>query len=189
MSDLEYQGSQAPGRVRNDVRLMSDPEKSKMTDPHEAETLLAAIVGLPVWGVARASDMAMLSIGGRVSAPGPRGLTEKGEYALHVQCPWRATHAESIIVGAADWWRDELAPSAETALTRWQDLASEGVIERVSLGKAGSISLELTARLRFEVFPNKTAAVDGRPIEHWRFFRPTLEDNHLVFTSGGYSLD
>jgi hypothetical protein len=56
------------------------------------EQALGVLVGLPLWAIGRAVDLAWFEFGSRRTARGFKGLErEAGDYALHVMYAWRIT--------------------------------------------------------------------------------------------------
>jgi len=67
----------------------------------EIQNAAAVLIGKPLWECNRAGDMAMFQFGARRMMPSPRGvMREVGEYALHLQCPWRIRNGDKIIMAA-----------------------------------------------------------------------------------------
>ena len=61
------------------------------------------LIGKAMWTCRRASDMAMFHVGSRRHVRTFKGEpAEIGEYALHVQCPWRIVRNDSIVVASGD---------------------------------------------------------------------------------------
>src|SRR5262245_19064288 len=61
---------------------------------------LSQIVGLPLTAVHRAADMRTFQFGHL--RPVDRGSV--GDFALHVNCPWRIEGPDGIITGRLDLW-------------------------------------------------------------------------------------
>src|SRR5712691_8128852 len=84
----------------------------------EIESATAALNGKTLWRCLRASAMATFDFGQRRKVLGFRGNEkEVGELALHVQCAWRITRTDRVVVGSsdlnypADYREDEAVPS------------------------------------------------------------------------------
>jgi len=54
------------------------------------------------------------------------------------------------------------------------------LVADVRVGAAGAIQIDLGGGYALELFPNASAET-----EEWRFFRPQLDDPHLVVTGAG----
>ena len=64
------------------------------------QDILKVLVGLPLSHSFRAADMRMLHFGkARVVENG-----RVGDYALHLQCPWRVEGPDGIVTGSDDLW-------------------------------------------------------------------------------------
>src|SRR5437588_12996674 len=72
---------------------------------------LSQIIGLPLTAARRAADMRTFQFG--TLRPLDRGSV--GDFALHVQCPWRIEGQGGIVTGRLDLWEpvDDNAPFDE----------------------------------------------------------------------------
>src|SRR4051794_18430335 len=68
----------------------------------KVQEALNEIVGMPLWALGRAADLAWFEFGSRRTVQGTKGVKEVGDYALHVVCAWRITHADKIVTGRGD---------------------------------------------------------------------------------------
>jgi len=59
---------------------------------------LSRIIGLPLAAVRRAADMRTFQFG----TLRPVGRGSVGDFALHIQCPWRIEGPEGIVTGRSD---------------------------------------------------------------------------------------
>src|SRR4030095_13034377 len=153
---------------------------------------VTVFVGRAMWTCRRAADMATFQFGAHKQVRTFKGeAAEVGEYALHVQCPWRIIRDETILVGSGDlyypaddfsadgipnnfnWDRD---PNRRDHLlgVLFESGTREFMVEAVDLGKAGTLRIDFEKGFRLELFPS-----DSSDDEHWRLFgidddRPTL---------------
>lgn len=121
-----------------------------------------------------------------------------GEYALHLQCPWRIEDARGIVTGREDIWESsevgEVYPTrnyehansvqevALAAILKGYDPATKSLIneteflgvERIKVNSFGDVTVYLSGGYRLVLFLNSTTG------ESWRFFRPGSNDPHLV---------
>ena len=157
---------------------------------------MSVLVGLPLWAVGRASDLAWFQFGSRKTVRGWKGdEREVGDYALHVQCAWRITMQDKIVTGRGDIFCTPTETSEPTApdfdwekgnrfdrVVRelFQDGLHQFLVQSVRVGTAGSLSIALEGDYKLELFPH-----DSETEEHWRFFRPYSEEPHLVFSGKG----
>ena len=86
----------------------------------EIENALRPLIGLKLSIARRAADLCNFQLGDiRTAAPGirpgPRGTV--GEYALHIQCPWRIDGPGGIVTGRPDLW---MLPSGEYPPDGWE---------------------------------------------------------------------
>ena len=170
----------------------------------EIEQALAPLVGLQLWGPARAANMLSIQLGPARSAPTNRAPErEVGEYALHVFCPWRLTRGHEIVVGAGDL----LTPADPDADpedfdwdavdSTWWDVGMRDVfgdarvgihIQGVRADDVGGFTLQCGEGFAFEVFPNSAPAAHVET-EFWRLFQPAGDGDHFVVDTTGWHRD
>src|ERR1700680_1322679 len=67
------------------------------------EGATAVLVGKALWKWDRASNMATFEFGRKSQVLGtPGNVKEVGEWALDVQCAWRITRQDEVVVGSRD---------------------------------------------------------------------------------------
>jgi hypothetical protein len=161
----------------------------------EVEKALSLLEGKRLWTCRRAADMATFQFGKSSVVKDFYGKpTEVGEYALHVQCPWRIIQGDQIVVGSGDlyypaqssdhelppadfnWDRD---PNRRDEILRALFGAGEGdfIVRKIEVGNSGSFRLIFDSDKLLEVFPD-----DSLPHEHWRLLSPTMDQPHFVLT-------
>jgi len=145
--------------------------------------------GQPIWGWGRAADLISFQIGKERTVTDRHGLPKTvGEFALHIQCPWRVTQNEKLLVGSGDLhYGPDGNPllnfdSARMGSTRCDVLldrlfqASGALrISTASMNGAGLLKLDLTGDICVEVFPETSA-----DHEHWRIFAPYTGRPHMI---------
>jgi hypothetical protein len=158
------------------------------------EQALAPLLGKSLWACTRAADLAAFQFGKKREATDFRGRNVSvGEYALHVQCAWRITRPDQVVVGNADLYyppdltSEEIPPGFEwdKGLNRrdellrllFEDGKRQFPVRRVDVGNAGSLFISMDDGLSLEVLPN--SSLTG---EHWRLFKPRSEEPHFVFS-------
>jgi hypothetical protein len=162
----------------------------------EIETALTVLVGKPLWSSGRAVDLEWFEFGARKPATDSHGKpTEVGEYALHVQCAWRITHDEQVVVGSRDLFYPpqeteddvpdfdwEQSPNRRDARVAelFKNETRQFVVQRVEVGDAGAFTLVLNDGYALDVFPH-----DSLSTEHWRLFQPRVAGPHFVVTGKG----
>lgn len=165
----------------------------------EIASALLPLVGLPLWGAGRVVDMEMFDFGGRHKQRNRKGEeVEVGDYALHIQCPWRIVGAAGIVVGsqdraypgdeASDWeqFDDEKDPARlEARLNLWLEQYRDSPLEvqRVEVDAVGGFRLFLASDFILETFPANSLC--GEYSEHWRLFSPCDDTSHFVVTGHG----
>ncbi len=173
-----------------------------MTDPEtktQVTLSLSKLIGLPLAIARDAADMKMFHFGG--VRPHSSGSGTVGQYALHVQCPWRICGAEGIVTGLMDYyepteidgersledWRcgnlqrvrlGGLLRSFDESTRSWVNGTGQLVVEEVLADDFGGFELILSGGFRLKILPC------GSRGEDWRFFVPGSEDDHLVIDGG-----
>ena len=122
-----------------------------------------------------------------------------GEYALHLQCPWRIEGPEGLITGSSDLWEPdtEARASQQPSWTyengnlqderlgfllkgydpKTHSLVNETnnlVVENIEADAYGGVVICLSGGYRLAVFPCNIVS------ENWRFFRPGEKGGHFV---------
>jgi hypothetical protein len=164
-----------------------------VNDSHEKA--LRVLDTLRLRRVGKAADMLWMHFGDYRTYTDDRGeLREVGEWALHLQCPWRFVRSGSIVLASTDfyYYPDSDEPydrdrGGETLFDRRANQfnrvldSGEFCVSTVSCGACGAFELEFGSAFHFAVFP---AASDGSPSgEFWRLFRPDRDERHYVVSS------
>jgi hypothetical protein len=155
------------------------------------------LVGLRLSIVRRAADMLVLHFG--TIRPHPSGEGTVGDYALHVQCPWRLDSPKGTVTGRDDLWQyagpgerppnwsyddglslqdkkfAELFVRDETTRS-WVNESDGFGVATARQTKCGDVTLSLINGYDIRIFP---ASCGG---EAWRLFAPG-SGRHLVFPS------
>jgi hypothetical protein len=160
------------------------------------ESALRALIGLRLRCVGSAADMLWIHVGEFGVADVEGESREVGEWALHLQCPWRFIDSESIVLASMDFYYssdgNEDNPSAiggeslfnrrATQLNRVLE-AGDFQVTDVLVGACGAFQLIFTPYFHFAVFP---ASSDGSSHgEFWRLFQPGQKRPHYVVAPGG----
>ena len=113
-----------------------------------------------------------------------------GDYALHIQCPWRITLGNSVVVGRGDIFctpeeTNEPPPDDfdwqtgnrfdRVVLQLFQNESRQFTVRAVEAGEAGSLAIGLEDGYKLEIFPH-----DSDSVEHWRLLKPHTEEAHFV---------
>ena len=158
--------------------------------------------GLPLLDIGRAANLLWIHFGHPRLAP-TAGDPERevGEYALHVQCPWRVSGVTGVLAGSSDVYVPADPDAGEESfrwdkpgdsivdlhLERWIETHSESplIVDLISVDRCGGFVLALSNEFAIEVFPDASSEPhDVR--EQWRLFRPGVEDEeHFVVLNQG----
>jgi hypothetical protein len=158
---------------------------------------LSPLIGTELWGSHRAAGMQGFQFGGRRTVPDRHG-GEKivGDYAIHVDCPWRIQRAERIVIGS----RDVYSPaddSVDWADFDWDVQGANGLdvkmallfsersgkpllVQEIRVAEFGGFQLVFSDGLSLEVFP--VASGDD---EAWRIFQGWTHGDHFVVSGLG----
>jgi hypothetical protein len=169
---------------------------------NKVQQVVDSLIGLRLSVARRAADMRMFHFGQMREDNGGTA----GQYALHVQCPWRIDGPEGIVTGRSDLWEhvsgkpmpDEWEPSIDDNLQDMRIRSLFGdydpktghvntgellVVERVRASDIGDLDISLSGGYRLVVFPS------GSTGEAWRILGPRKDVAHFVVEgSGSYSV-
>lgn len=166
----------------------------------QIEQRLGVLLGLPLWAMGRATDLEWFQFRGQREVVNRRGEKRTvGDWALHVQCPWRIVQVGKILVASADlyypagihkfddlelakeggWAWDRNGPCRldERTAALHQVLDTDPpTVEGVQADAVGSLRIGLSSGYVLELFPHCTLEDQ----EHWRFFEPYRDKRHFV---------
>jgi hypothetical protein len=168
-----------------------------MVKKTEIENMLDKLIGYPINEIGRAADLLWIHFGKMELMP-VRVLKKKqvvskkvGDWAIHIQCPWRLIHRGTIILS----WRDmHYNPDGKTSYD-WnkggenrfdflvQKINDEIGLEKMKVtsiivGEVGSFSLLIGNEYTVDVFPDEINTDEYS--EYWRLFQPKLEKDHFI---------
>jgi hypothetical protein len=149
---------------------------------------LEPLTGLRLSASYRAADMRVFHFGEMRAVD--RGNV--GEYALHVQCPWRIETKDQIITGRSDLFKPAEEPeNFDWASWDWdgnetlQDrlvsellARTELVVQYLDTNFHGGAILNLSAGYALVLFPASSRGED------WRVFKPKSGEHHFVVSGG-----
>jgi hypothetical protein len=151
---------------------------------------LSPIIGLPLVAGRRAADMRMLQFGTMSAVDGG----SVGDFALHLQCPWRIEGPYGLVTGRLDVWepveRDamrnypawdyEKDPNLQDArFNDWLErFGSSLVVTHVDADDYGGASIDLGGAFVLRLFPAGTRGED------WRLLGPQMDAPHFVISGG-----
>ncbi|MCM3796474.1 hypothetical protein [Priestia megaterium] len=160
---------------------------------------IGKLIGLNLRYAGRASNLFWLGFGEMISVT-RRGKTEElAEYALNIQCSWRITKDNKILVGSRDFYSPRTGWNEENDDFDWDvqgnnrfderieffiENAKEHVtVERVEPDEVGGLKIFLSQDYLLEVFPDTSE--DDEYSEFWRFFNRRENSPHFVVTGNG----
>jgi hypothetical protein len=163
------------------------------------QEVIDPLTGKALWACTRAADLACFQFGERRAVTDVRGRkVNVGEYALHVQCAWRITRQDQVLVGNADlYYPPDLTSEEIPTDFEWDrgqnrrdellrrlfdDGKRQYIVQSVHVGNAGAFFLSLEDAMSLDVVPNSSLLA-----EHWRLFRPRSDEPHFVFGGKGAS--
>jgi hypothetical protein len=180
-------------------------DKKQTGDSSEIHQVLLQLVGLRLAHTFRAADMRVFHFGTMRLAPvsdppsqkhKPRGSV--GEFALHIQCPWRIETDAMILTGRSDlyepverpegfsydqWDYDRDGNLQDQQIELFISSCANLAVEDVIVQSHGLFTLTFHGGYRLVVFPSGSASED------WRLFRPGGIDSHLVVSGGAIERD
>ena len=163
-----------------------------------ARQALAKLVGLRLSAAHNAGNMKTLQFGD-LHRRGEKGYV--GQFALHIQCPWRIERLGKIVTGSADYYQrasDNTDESWEPGIlgnlqneifgrmfeglnddTRHTvNRSDQLVVEEVAADSFGGARICMSGEYDLVIFPA------GTKWEDWRLFEPDMEKPHFVIDDG-----
>jgi len=164
----------------------------------EIKSEVDKLVGLELQYAGRASNLFWIGFGDMIQIT-KRGKIEKtAEFALHIQCSWRITSGNKIVVASRDIysphsdWENDIEDfdwdiqGNNRFDERIKFLMNDGRrlrVEQIEPDKFGGLKVFLTSGYLLEVFPDSSA--DDEYSEHWRFFNRKENSPHFIVTGTG----
>jgi hypothetical protein len=159
------------------------------------QTALQALIGLPLWSAGRAVNLIWLQFGNKHRVTNRFGEPKTktvGDYALHLQMPWRMTQEGKVLVGFQDLfapavrasrssfdWRIPGATRCDRRLkAQFGRNKQPWIVQRVEADSLGGIRMSFENGAVLETFSATTT--QG---EIWRLFQPYTEAPHTVVRS------
>lgn len=168
----------------------------------QVQSHLAPLVGRKLSIARRAADMRGFHFG-RVTVD-ETGDGSYGEFALHIQCPWRLEGPDGIVTGRSDLWQpaepgkdidwdtwdyeknENLQDRRIQALLGGHDPRTQSsvndteylVVEKIEADDLGGAKLFLSGGYRIVIFPSGSAGED------WRLLQPASAHRHFVVSGG-----
>lgn len=118
------------------------------------------------------------------------GTNTVGDWAIHVQCPWRISRSGRIVIAyhdfycspdgvtLHDWHVFGKSRFDSTAIALSAEIGTTPpIVASVQSDDVGGFSVRLSGNYRLDVFPDDSAETS----EHWRVFQPGVGTPHFVF--------
>jgi hypothetical protein len=159
---------------------------------------IGKLVDLKLQFAGRASNLFWLGFGDIISV-NRRGKTEEtAEYALHIQCSWRITLDNKIVVASrdfysprSDWegnqddfdWDIEGENRFDERIKNFLKVKGSLIVKQVEPDMIGGLKFILSDDYILDVFPDSSE--EDEQSEHWRFFNRKDNSPHLVVSVKG----
>jgi hypothetical protein len=159
---------------------------------------LGKLVGLKLQYAGRASNLLWMGFGDIVKII-RRGRTEEtAEYALNIQCSWRISLGNKIVVASRDFYSPSSEWDGDIEDFNWDIRGNNRFDERIKTfikdngqikvlqinsDEVGGLNVFLSGGSKLEVFPDSSE--DDEQSEHWRFFNRKENSPHFIVTGNG----
>ncbi len=143
-----------------------------------------------MFNIGRSADLLWIHFGRCIVIKNQKGSeVEKGDYAIHVQCPWRFIQYDKLILGSKDVFipREGVSESEfdwnifgmsifdEKVKTIKEQIAPV-IVKDVTISEDGTLVIRYEKGLVFEAFPDSSIT-----IEHWRFINNKTKEHTVVY--------
>ena len=165
-----------------------------MLSPNEAEAILQSLVGQKPAQIVRTCDLVEIGFRDTSNQSGTKNYGEANlSMVLHLQCPFRISIANKIIVGREDLFIPRAdgceVDLAEQNTCLFDDIVRDfGIkfdseyVRAVTINSFGDVTVELTT-LEIRIF-----VTGSNDCESWRFFLMEENSEHLVNENGSFEL-
>ena len=159
----------------------------------DIETKLGILIGQPLIDLGRAGNLLWVAFGEKIDTLDWKGIPiEKCKYYLNIQCSWRLTKGDSIIVASRDIYMPRTGIYDKNF--EWDEIGANRFDERASMFKKdflsnlkvseihadcfGGCKISLDFGIEIEIFPD-----DSLVEEFWRFimFDNSSNSHFVVF--------
>ena len=164
----------------------------------EIKSQAGKLVGLKLQYAGRASNLFWLGFWDIVQIV-RRGRTEEtAEYALHIQCSWRITLGNKIVVASRDFYTPNSQWDERNEDFDWDIQGNNRFDERIKhftndnrqievlqidSDEVGGFYVTLSGGYKLEVFPDSSE--EDEQSEHWRLFNRKENNHHFIVTGNG----
>lgn len=161
------------------------------------EEKLKCLIGKPLIDAGRASNLVWFSFGQARLIPTRTGKFKiVGDFSLNVQCSWRVSYQERLVVASKDIYRPKRSWQGDVDNFFWdipgmsrcddklesfiKESKSKLSVSFIEADDLGGIKIILLNNTILELFPD-----ESEDSEHWRFFTPGSEESHFIVTPDG----
>lgn len=184
--------------------MSSVVRQHKETEMSKAQILsyLSLLIGKQLSIARRAASMRGFHFG-RITIEADKNRST-GEFALHIQCPWRIEGPIGIVTGDEDLW-EPVGQDEDIDWEKWNYEDNENlqdqqvgellggydpmtksfinkteflVVEAINADDFGGASISLSGNYRLVLFPSSSVS------ENWRLFQPSSDQEHFVIAGG-----
>lgn len=161
------------------------------------ERIVAQLIGLRIWGLAREADTLVVQFGEQLSRD-----SALGSHTLRIACAWRLASPTSILVASGDLFTPS-DPDAELESFDWDVRGAcwwdvrMGSVERILeqpvtvstflADSYGGVRLVCTGGLELEIFPNSSPSPHVET-EFWRLIRSGEAEDYVAVGTAGIEL-
>ncbi|QFT89219.1 hypothetical protein FIU87_11220 [Bacillus sp. THAF10] len=164
----------------------------------EIKSQIGKLVGLKLQYAGRASNLFWLGFGDIVQIVRRSRTEETAEYALHIQCSWRITLGNKIVVASRDFYTPYSQWVEKNEDFDWDIQGNNRFDERIKhftkdnrqievlqivSDEVGGFNVTLSGGYNLEVFPDSSE--EDEQSEHWRLFNRKKNNYHFIVTGNG----
>lgn len=165
----------------------------------DIKTELGKLIGLKLQYAGRASNLFWLGFGEMVLVKRRKGTELLAEYSLHIQCAWRITKENKILVASRDFYYPRSDSDEEIDSFDWdvqgnnrfdekiknlmEDVKGKLIVEGIDSDDIGGLKVYLSEKYVLEAFPDESD--DDEDSEFWRFFNMKDDSPHFVVEGNG----
>ncbi|AYE53337.1 hypothetical protein OEA_26940 (plasmid) [Priestia megaterium NCT-2] len=165
----------------------------------EIKLQLESLVGSKLTNIGRASNLFWLELGERLSVVRRGRTIELSKYALNIQCSWRITRGNKIVVASRDFYSlssdwNEIKEDFdwdvqgnnkfdEKVEYLVKSIKEPLTVEKIDSDEIGGLKVFLSKDFTLNVFPDSSE--DDEYSEFWRFFTRGKDSFHFVVTGNG----
>jgi hypothetical protein len=158
---------------------------------------LNILIGLKSGSAGRAANLFWIGFGDLISITRKGETLETEEYALHIQCSWRITLGNKIVVASKDLYVPNSTWDGEDEDFNWDVQGNNRfddrinnfmndkdlIVLKIDSDDIGGLKIHLSEGYTLDVFPD--GSEDDEYSEHWRFFNRKGDTPHFIVSGSG----